>query len=49
MMLKSQMNDGNSPPLNVHANLRYSKKYVKSKPSPRLTNMPAYDAVHAAR
>ena len=49
MMLNSQMNDGNSPPLNVHANLRYSKKNVKSKPSPRLTNITAYDAVHAAK
>ncbi len=49
MMLKSQMNDGNSAPLNVHANRRYSKKYVKSKPSPRLANMTAYAVVHAAR
>ena len=49
MMLKSQMNDGNSPPLNVHANLKYWEKYLKSKTSPRLRNMNAYDAVHAAK
>ena len=48
-MLKSQMNVGNSPPLKVQANLRYSKKCVKSKPSPRLTHRTAYDAVHAER
>ena len=49
MTLKSQMNDGNSPPLKVQANLKYSKKCVKSKPSPRLTTMIVYDDVHAAR
>lgn len=26
MMLNSQMNEGNSPPLKVQANLKYSKK-----------------------
>ena len=44
MMLKNQMNDGNSPPLNVHASLKYWKKYTKSKPGIR-----AYAAVHAVK
>lgn len=48
-MLKSQMKDGNSPPLKVQANLKYSMKDVKSKPSLRLPTKTAYDAVHAVR